>query len=52
MCQEEEDKAVPAIPMQAANNASDYHLELSSLLRGVMCFLSLLALIHHKIPQM
>lgn len=44
-------KAVPVISMQAADNASAYSLELSNLLEGVMCFLSHLAVVHHKIPQ-
>lgn len=54
MCREEADmqlKAVPVISMQVVDNASAYSLELSRLLRGVMCFLSLVPVVHHKIPH-
>lgn len=54
MCQEETDmqlKAVPVISMLVADNASAYRLELPSLLMEVMCFLSLVAVVHHRIPH-
>lgn len=54
MCQEEADmqlKAVPVISMQVVDNASACSLKLSSLLGEVMCFLSLVHVVHHKIPH-